>query len=278
MRDRAGDVEAEVEARILDSAQGNPLFLNEMMNLRDEQGSAAIVAGEVPYGVREVIRQRLDRLPARRARCWIWRRSPATSSICRCWSPPPIATPPGSPPASPRRRGPGWWGRQVGGGASVTRCFARCSIASSPTSPAARCTAGWRRRWSGRRARLHRTRRSPTTRSKVPPTCCRARWTTRCAPPIARRSCWPTTTRSGHCLARATRWPRPATRRPCARACCWRPARPASGAARSRRERPTAGRRPPSRARATTPSWRRGRRSPTAASSPSASSIRSWST
>ena len=63
VRGRAGDVEAEVEARILDSAQGNPLFLNEMMNLRDEQGSAAIVAGEVPHGVREVIRQRLDRLP-----------------------------------------------------------------------------------------------------------------------------------------------------------------------------------------------------------------------
>src|SRR3954454_5600868 len=63
LRGRAGDVEAEVEARILDSAQGNPLFLNEMMNLRDEQGSAAIVAGEVPHGVREVIRQRLDRLP-----------------------------------------------------------------------------------------------------------------------------------------------------------------------------------------------------------------------
>jgi len=63
VRGRAGDVEADVEARILDSAQGNPLFLNEMMNLRDEQGSAAIVAGEVPHGVREVIRQRLDRLP-----------------------------------------------------------------------------------------------------------------------------------------------------------------------------------------------------------------------
>lgn len=62
VRARASDVEAEVETRILDSAQGNPLFLNEMMNLRDEQGSAAIVAGEVPHGVREVIRQRLDRL------------------------------------------------------------------------------------------------------------------------------------------------------------------------------------------------------------------------
>jgi len=62
VRGRAGDVEADVEARILDSAQGNPLFLNEMINLRDEQGSAAIVAGEVPHGVREVIRQRLDRL------------------------------------------------------------------------------------------------------------------------------------------------------------------------------------------------------------------------
>jgi hypothetical protein len=62
VRGRAGDVEAAVEARILDSAQGNPLFLNEMMNLHDEQGSAAIVAGEVPPGVREVIRQRLDRL------------------------------------------------------------------------------------------------------------------------------------------------------------------------------------------------------------------------
>ncbi len=63
VRGRAGDVEAEVEAKILDSAQGNPLFLSEMMNLRDEQGPAAIVAGEVPRGVRDVIRQRLDRLP-----------------------------------------------------------------------------------------------------------------------------------------------------------------------------------------------------------------------
>ena len=87
VRGRAGDVEAEVEARILDSAQGNPLFLNEMMNLRDEQGSAAIVAGEVPArGPRGHSTAARSVGGRRRARCWIWRRSPATSSICLCWS------------------------------------------------------------------------------------------------------------------------------------------------------------------------------------------------
>ena len=59
---RIGAVDARVEARFLDGAQGNPLFLGEMVRLWNEQGAAAITDGVVPDGVRDVIRQRLDRL------------------------------------------------------------------------------------------------------------------------------------------------------------------------------------------------------------------------
>jgi len=59
---RIGTVDSRVEARLLDGAQGNPLFLGEMVRLWNEQGAAAITDGVVPDGVRDVIRQRLDRL------------------------------------------------------------------------------------------------------------------------------------------------------------------------------------------------------------------------
>ncbi len=62
VRRRAGDLRPEVETRLFDSTQGNPLFIEEMLRLRDEEGDASIVAGVLPSGVREVIRQRLDRV------------------------------------------------------------------------------------------------------------------------------------------------------------------------------------------------------------------------
>jgi len=52
----------ELETRIFDKAQGNPLFLIEMLRLLDDEGPASIAAGVVPQGVRDVIRQRLARL------------------------------------------------------------------------------------------------------------------------------------------------------------------------------------------------------------------------
>jgi hypothetical protein len=60
VRGRAGALPADAEARIFDSTQGNPLFLVEMLRLLEDEGPAAIAAGVVPAGVRDVIRQRLD--------------------------------------------------------------------------------------------------------------------------------------------------------------------------------------------------------------------------
>lgn len=48
--------------RILARAQGNPLFLEEMLRLYAEQGVESIEAGVVPHGVRDVIGQRLARV------------------------------------------------------------------------------------------------------------------------------------------------------------------------------------------------------------------------
>ncbi len=58
----AGALAADVEGRIFESTQGNPLFLVEMLRLLDEEGPAAIAAGVVPSGVRDLIRQRLARV------------------------------------------------------------------------------------------------------------------------------------------------------------------------------------------------------------------------
>ncbi len=64
LRQRTPGLEPAVEKRIFDSTQGNPLFLHELARLVSEQGGFALAAGELPEGVREVIRQRLDRVPA----------------------------------------------------------------------------------------------------------------------------------------------------------------------------------------------------------------------
>jgi tetratricopeptide (TPR) repeat protein len=64
VQERIGSVASDVEARVYDRSQGNPLFLQEMMRLWHEQGGEAIAEGVVPQGVRDVIRQRLDRVGA----------------------------------------------------------------------------------------------------------------------------------------------------------------------------------------------------------------------
>ncbi len=63
LRRRAGTLASDVETRIFERTQGNPLFLEEMLRLITEEGHASIAAGVVPAGVRDVIRQRLDRVP-----------------------------------------------------------------------------------------------------------------------------------------------------------------------------------------------------------------------
>ncbi len=64
----SGSVAARVSERILERAQGNPLFLEEMLRLLAEQGPESIDAGVVPHGVRDVIGQRLGRVsPGTRA-------------------------------------------------------------------------------------------------------------------------------------------------------------------------------------------------------------------
>jgi KaiC/GvpD/RAD55 family RecA-like ATPase len=62
LRVHAGAVEPAVAERIFASALGNPLFLGEMTRLYAETGADAITGGALPHGVRDVIRQRLDRL------------------------------------------------------------------------------------------------------------------------------------------------------------------------------------------------------------------------
>ena len=269
LRGRAGDVEAQVEARILDSAQGNPLFLDEMMSLRDEQGSAAIVAGEVPHGVREVIRQRLDRLPEEGARCWIWPRWPATSID------PPLLVAASGHDAALGLGASGRGGARRGGrrasGASRRERLARAAFVHALfrevlyrelPEETRRALHGrmaekrWRERRPIRPSRRARPPRAGGSRRDV---------VARGGPRVEGRRARPGAAgaRRGDAArwhARATRSPRPGTLPRSAPASCWRPARPASGAARSERERPTAGRPRPSRARATTPSWPRGRR------------------
>jgi len=64
VQEQIGSVAADIETRVYDRSQGNPLFLQEMMRLWHEQGDDAIAEGVVPSGVRDVIRQRLDRVAA----------------------------------------------------------------------------------------------------------------------------------------------------------------------------------------------------------------------
>ncbi|HEY0709920.1 MAG TPA: AAA family ATPase [Polyangia bacterium] len=63
LRHRVGDAAEAVEAAIFASTQGNPLFVEEMARLLGEAGAEAVLAGDVPDGVREAIRQRLARVP-----------------------------------------------------------------------------------------------------------------------------------------------------------------------------------------------------------------------
>jgi len=58
----ASSVTERVCDRILERAQGNPLFLEEMLRLLAEQGPDSIEAGVVPHGVRDVIGRRLSRV------------------------------------------------------------------------------------------------------------------------------------------------------------------------------------------------------------------------
>jgi tetratricopeptide (TPR) repeat protein len=62
VRRRAGAVAPALESRIFESTQGNPLYVEEMLRLLGDEGPEAIAAGVVPRGVRDVIRQRLDRV------------------------------------------------------------------------------------------------------------------------------------------------------------------------------------------------------------------------
>src|SRR4029079_12085246 len=64
VQQRIGSVAADIETRVYDRSQGNPLFLQEMMRLWHEQGDDAIAEGVVPRGVRDVIRPRLDHVCA----------------------------------------------------------------------------------------------------------------------------------------------------------------------------------------------------------------------
>jgi len=64
VEERLGSVASDVAGRVFDRSQGNPLFLEEMLRLWNELGAEAIAEGVVPQGVRDVIRQRLDRVAA----------------------------------------------------------------------------------------------------------------------------------------------------------------------------------------------------------------------
>jgi tetratricopeptide (TPR) repeat protein len=64
VEERLGAVSPDVAARVFDRSQGNPLFLEEMLRLWNEQGAEAIAEGVVPQSVRDVIRQRMDRVAA----------------------------------------------------------------------------------------------------------------------------------------------------------------------------------------------------------------------
>ena len=65
LRQRAAQVSPDVADRIFHSTQGNPLFIEEMSRLLGDDApgaAAALMAGVLPEGVRDVIRQRLERL------------------------------------------------------------------------------------------------------------------------------------------------------------------------------------------------------------------------
>ncbi len=64
LRERAGALDPSVEQQIFRRTLGNPLFLEELARLLQSEGAAQLAAAPLPEGVREVIRQRLSRVPA----------------------------------------------------------------------------------------------------------------------------------------------------------------------------------------------------------------------
>ena len=60
----AGDLGSEATAAVFDATRGNPLFIDETLRLRSSERDTATGPPPVFYGVREVIRRRLEALPA----------------------------------------------------------------------------------------------------------------------------------------------------------------------------------------------------------------------
>ena len=223
VRGRAGDVERRRRGADPRQRPGQPALSQRDdeparragLGLDRGRRGAARGPGGHPTAARSAGRRR-------RARCWIWRRSRATSSICRCWS---AASDRDAAWVSARlaeaaRRGSARGGQRRGR-AGARRRFAHAlfrevlyrELADESRRALHGRLAEALERASGtvspaRGDRAPRARRSGRA-------CCRARWTTRCTRPTARRSSWPTTRRSALSSARATRSPRPATRRRC---------------------------------------------------------------
>lgn len=55
---------SDVVRAIADRSAGNPFFVGELARLLDDPGGPAVAGADVPPGVREVIRRRIERLPA----------------------------------------------------------------------------------------------------------------------------------------------------------------------------------------------------------------------
>jgi hypothetical protein len=60
---RACGIDAELGALLYQRSEGNPLFVIELLRLLGEKRDSAALAAAIPLGVRDVLRQRLERLP-----------------------------------------------------------------------------------------------------------------------------------------------------------------------------------------------------------------------
>jgi tetratricopeptide (TPR) repeat protein len=63
LRERTGVDDPALHEHLFRRTQGNPLFLEEMARLVGSDGEAALSGAVLPHGVREVLRQRLARVP-----------------------------------------------------------------------------------------------------------------------------------------------------------------------------------------------------------------------
>ncbi|MGC4089505.1 MAG: AAA family ATPase [Polyangiaceae bacterium] len=59
VHDRIGAAPPAVVSELIRRSQGNPLFLSELLGLLQRQGNLDAALGQLPFGVREVIRQRV---------------------------------------------------------------------------------------------------------------------------------------------------------------------------------------------------------------------------